>query len=111
MKRILIMLLVLLLHHLASAQVLQLNDVLDTIQQSYPSLKMYDAEVQSLDAAAKGAKNWMPPQVSTGFWMTPYNTNLWSGEKANGTMPAQSGMGSYMISAEQMFPNKRYNDV
>ena len=95
----------------SSAQTLELNDILDSVQHSYPSLKMYDAEMQSQDAAAKGAKSWEPPQVSAGFWMTPYNTSLWNGSKANGNMPAQSGMGSFMISAEQMFPNKKYNDA
>ncbi|MEO8711762.1 MAG: TolC family protein [Parafilimonas sp.] len=88
-----------------------MQNILDSVQHSYPSLKMYDAEIQSLDAAAKGARNWMPPQVSTGLWMTPYNTSLWSRSKADGNMPAQSGMGSYMIGAEQMFPNKKYNDA
>jgi outer membrane protein, heavy metal efflux system len=99
------------LHEISGAQTLQLNDVLNTVQQSYPSLKRYDAQIQSLDAAAKGARNWMPPQVSTGLWMTPYNTGMWSGTKADGNMPAQNGMGSYMISAEQMFPKKGYNDA
>lgn len=95
-----------LLSHSAIAQVLKLNDLLDSIQTSYPSLKMYDAEIQSLDAAAAGARTWMAPQVSTGFWMTPYNTSLW---KADGAV--NTGMGQYMISAEQMFPNKKYNDA
>ena len=95
----------------ASAQTLELNDILDNVQHSYPSLKMYDAEIQSQDAAVKGARNWEPPQVSTGFWMTPYNTSLWNGAKATGNMPAQSGMGSFMVSAQQMFPNKKYNDA
>lgn len=112
MKRFLIGLLFILpLHQIAVAQTLELSNVLNTVQQSYPSLKMYDADIQSLDAAAKGAKNWMPPQVSTGLWMTPYNTAMWSGTKPDGNMPAQRGMGSYMISAEQMFPNKKYNDA
>lgn len=95
----------------ASAQILELPDILNNVQRSYPSLKMYDADIQSLDAAAKGARNWMPPQVSTGLWMTPYNTGLWNGAKADGNMPTQNGMGSYMVSAEQMFPNKKYNDA
>lgn len=95
----------------ASAQILELPDILNNVQHSYPSLKMYDAEVQSLDAAAKGARNWMPPQVSTGFWMTPYKTSLWNGNKADGNQPAQSGLGSYMITAQQTFPNKKYNDA
>lgn len=97
--------------HKVSGQTLELPDILDSIQHSYPSLKMYDAEVQSLDAEAAGARNWAPPQVSAGFWMTPYNTSLWNGMKANGNMPAQGGMGSFMVGVEQMFPNKKYNDA
>jgi len=100
-----------LLVHTVSAQTLALADILDSVQHSYPSLKMYDAEIQSQDAEAKGARNWEPPQVSAGFWMTPYNTSLWDGMKANGNMPAQNGMGSFMISGQQMFPNKKYNDA
>jgi outer membrane protein, heavy metal efflux system len=89
----------------AHAQTVQLDDILDSIQQLNPSVKIYDANVQSMDAAAKGARSWMAPEVSTGLWMVPYNTNLW---KANNGM---SGAGQYMISGEQMFPNKRYNDA
>ena len=107
MKRIFIIILsTCLLYQTSPAQALKLPDVLDSIQQWYPSLKMYDATIQSLDAAAKGAKNWMAPQISTGLWMTPYNTNLWKADGAGNT-----GMGQYMISAEQMFPNKKYNDA
>ena len=94
------------LHFTGKAQIKELRDILDTIQHSYPSLKMYDAEIQSLNAAAKGARNWMSPQLSTGFWMVPYNTKLW---KANG--PGTTGMGQYMISAEQIFPNKKANNA
>ncbi len=102
---------ILLVHVKASSQMLELKDVVDSIRQSYPSLKVLDAKINSLDAAAKGARNWDAPQVSTGFWMTPYNTGLWSGSKASGNMPAQNGMGSYMIGVEQMFPNKKYNEA
>ncbi|MGI8952453.1 MAG: TolC family protein [Chitinophagaceae bacterium] len=105
-KKITVILSVCLLYHTLSAQTLKLQDILDSIQRSYPSLKMYDAKIQSLDAAAKGARNWMAPQVSTGLWMTPYNTSLWKADGAGNT-----GMGQYMISAEQMFPNKKYNDA
>ncbi len=100
-----------LLVHTVSGQTLALTDILDSVQHSYPSLKMYDAEIQSQDAEVKGARNWEPPQVSAGFFMTPYNTSLWNGMKANGNMPAQNGMGSFMISGQQMFPNKKYNDA
>jgi hypothetical protein len=44
-----------------------------------------------MDAAAKGARSWMAPQVSTGLFMTPYNIN--------------PDMGSYMIGVTQMIPN------
>ncbi len=98
-------------NNLQAQKILKLDDILDSVQQSYPSLRMYDAEIQSLDAAAKGARNWMPPEVSAGLWMTPYNTGLWNGTKAEGNMPAQPGMGSLMIGVEQMFPNKKYNDA
>ncbi len=91
---------------LSSAQTMKLSDILDSIYRSHPSMKMYDAQIRSLDAAAKGARTWMAPQVSTGFWMVPYNTSLW---KAEGT--GNNGMGQYMISAEQMFPVKKYNDA
>ncbi len=106
MKRFILILSAFLLQQASSAQTLRLPAILDSVQHTYPSLKMYDAEVKSLDAAAKGARNWMSPEISTGFWMTPYNTNLW---KSNG--PGTTGMGQYMISAQQMFPNKTVNDA
>ncbi len=74
-------------------------ELLNTIKTNNPQLKIYDAEIQSMDAAAKGAKSWMPPQVETGFFMTPYNTKMW---KANEMNP---GMGNYMLGVTQMIPN------
>lgn len=105
------LLLIQMLVNSSSAQTLKLSNILDSIQHSYPSLKMYDAEIQSQNAAAKGARNWESPQLSAGFFMTPYNTALWNGTKAMNNMPGQNGMGSFMISAQQMFPNKKYNDA
>jgi outer membrane protein TolC len=81
------------------AQTLSLDNVLSTIKTNNPQLKMYDADIQSMDAEAKGAKSWMPPQVETGFFMTPYNTKMW---KANEMNP---GMGNYMLGVTQMIPN------
>jgi hypothetical protein len=40
----------------ANAQTLSLDAVLTTIKTNNPQLKMYDADIQSMDAAAKGAK-------------------------------------------------------
>lgn len=80
---------------------MSLDDIFSMIQKNNPEMKMYDAQVRSLDEAAKGAKSWMPPEFGTGFFMMPYNIGL---TKAMGT---QNGMGSYMISVSQMFPNKK----
>ncbi|WP_291134913.1 TolC family protein [Flavobacterium sp. UBA7663] len=85
----------------ANAQVLSLENIMSTIKTDNPQLKMYDADIQSMDAAAKGAKSWMAPQVETGFFMAPYNTKMW---KADDMSP---GMGSYMIGVSQMIPNAK----
>jgi outer membrane protein TolC len=106
MKRIFVFCLFIWLHQLAAGQTMKLADILDSIGHSYPSLKMYDAEVKSLDAASKGARNWMAPEISSGFWMTPYNVNLWKKGSSGST-----GMGQYMISFEQMLPNQKYNSA
>jgi len=82
-----------------AAQTLSLDNVLSTIKTNNPQLKMYDADIQSMDAAAKGAKSWMPPQVETGFFMTPYNTQMWKASEMG------TGMGSYMLGVTQMIPN------
>jgi outer membrane protein TolC len=78
--------------------------ILDSVQASNPSLKMYDAEARSLDEAAKGAKSWMAPEVGTGFFMTPYAPRYW---KSKDGAP---GQGQYTISLQQTIPNpKRLN--
>lgn len=84
-----------------AAQTLSLDAVLTNIKTNNPQLKMYDADIQSMDAAAKGAKSWMPPQVETGFFMTPYNSKLWKADEMG------LGMGSYMVGVTQMIPNAR----
>ena len=78
-----------------------LEKILSVIQNDQPEMKMYDAQIRASDEAAKGAKTWAPPEFGAGFFMTPYNLNL---TKAMGT---QNGMGSLIISASQMFPNKK----
>lgn len=81
------------------AQTLSLDEVLTTIKTNNPQLKMYDADIQSSDAAAEGAKSWMPPQINTGFFMTPYDAKMWKADEMN------PGMGAYMIGFSQMIPN------
>lgn len=87
------------------AQQLNLYTIIDSISSAHPSLKMYDNEIRSMDEAAKGARSWMPPQIGVGQFMTPYNVKLW---KRDGDM---TGMGSVMISGEQMFPNRKKLDA
>ncbi|ASZ12749.1 TolC family protein [Chitinophaga pendula] len=81
----------------------RLEDILSRIATANPALQMYDAEARSMDAAAKGARSWMPPQVGAGFFMTPYNVQMWKRDPMMGT----TGMGSFMISGEQMIPSKK----
>jgi len=86
----------------SEAQILKLDAIMDSIRASHPVVKMYNNEIRSMDEAAKGAKSWMPPEFSTGFWMAPYNTSLWK----KGDM-GESGMGQYMIGGQQMLPNRK----
>lgn len=89
----------------SEAQTLSLPEILDSIQRRNPVVKMYDNEIRSMDEAAKGARSWMPPQFGVGQFMTPYNVALWHRE---GDMP---GMGSVMLSGEQMFSNRKKLDA
>jgi outer membrane protein, heavy metal efflux system len=85
-----------------AGQLTRLDDIISTIAQKHPSVKMFDAEVRADDEAAKGAWSWEAPEISTGLWMTPYNVGLWK-KNADGT----PGMGQYMVGVEQMIPNKK----
>ncbi|MEO6733655.1 MAG: TolC family protein [Ferruginibacter sp.] len=85
-----------------SAQTLKLNTIIDSIAAAHPVVKMYQNEIRSMDEAAKGATSWMPPEFSTGLWMTPYNPQMWK----KGSM-GEPGMGQYMIGGQQMLPNKK----
>ena len=86
----------------SKAQTMKLDAILDSIATTHPVIKMYNNELRSMDEAAKGAKSWMPPEFSTGFWMVPYNPNLWK----KGDM-GETGMGQYMIGGLQMLPNRK----
>lgn len=90
----------------ATAQTVSLDSIINDIQKTNPSLKMYDAEIRSSDEAAKGARNWEAPVIGTGFWMTPYNPKYWK-KGDNGAF----GIGQYQVSAEQMFPNRKRLDA
>ena len=105
MKKIIFILALFLPVKFISAQTLNLDAIIDSITASHPVVKMYNNEIRSMDEAAKGARSWMPPQFGVGQFMTPYNVNLWHRE---GDIP---GMGSVMVSGEQMIANKRKLDA
>jgi outer membrane protein TolC len=106
MKKGLLILLLFIYRPGYAQQKLTLDSIFSSIVYNNPQLKMYDAQIQSQDAAAAGARNWEAPQLSTGFWMTPYDPNLWK-KQSNGS----TGMGQYMVSVEQMFPNTKKQDA
>ena len=85
---------------------LSLDTIFSAIKNNHPGLKSFDAQIRSLDEAARGARNWESPELGTGLWMTPYNPDLWK-KQNNGS----TGMGQYMISAQQMFPNRKKLDA
>lgn len=88
----------------AEAQIVSLDSILNTINLNNSELKVYDAQISAYNEYAKGAKSLDPPQVGAGFFMTPYNPMMWKADEMNDN----NGMGSFMISAQQMFmnPNK-----
>lgn len=103
MKKIIIGLVIFLAGNVSKAQpVMALKEILHAIDTANPIAKMYAAQIRSSDEAAKGAKSWMPTDFSSGLWMTPYNPKMWQ-KGTDGT----SGMGQYMLSVQQMFPNKK----
>jgi outer membrane protein TolC len=89
-----------------SQKVETLNDIIHEINRSNPTVKMYEAQIRSLQEAAKGARGRMPLDIGTGLWMAPYNAKMWR-KGDNG----QPGMGQYMISVQQMFPNKKQQNA
>lgn len=84
-----------------NAQVLTIDSILNVIEKTHPELKMFDAQIKAYDTYATGAKSLEPPQIGVGFFMTPYNTQMWKPDAMS------DGMGSFMISAQQMFLNPK----
>jgi outer membrane protein TolC len=94
----------------SKAQTLKLDAIIDSITVLHPVIKMYENEIRSMDEAAKGARSWMPPEFSTGLWMTPYDPSRWK-KMDDGMGGTKEGMGQYMIGGQQMFPNKKKQDA
>ncbi|MCC7399965.1 MAG: TolC family protein [Chitinophagaceae bacterium] len=84
---------------------LTMDEIRDAIEKNHPALKMLDAEARSMDEEAKGAYSWMAPELGAGFYQTPYDPGRWK------RMDGNPGMGMFMISAQQMFPNKKSQDA
>ncbi len=106
MKKILIILFVLAAFYKSPAQdTLGLHEILMDITHRSQHLQMFDAKINSEKEAAKGAYTWEAPQIGAGLFMAPYNPTYFKG------MNGREGMGMYMISAEQMFPNKKRQDA
>ncbi len=76
---------------------LSLDSLIQIIKKDNPDLKVYDQQIMSEDAKIEGASAWMAPMVGVSSFMTPYN---------NFSRPGNQQDGSFMITAEQKFPNK-----
>jgi outer membrane protein TolC len=85
------------------AQTLTLDSVFKIIVRQQPELKVYDSQIKAYETYASGARSLDPPQVGAGLFMTPYNTMMWKPDPMTGS----PGMGSFMISAQQMFMNPK----
>lgn len=86
---------------IANAQTLPLDTVLALVLKNNPELKVYDSKIAAYRSYADGARSYEPPQVGAGLFMTPYNASMWKGDAMTGS----PGMGSFMVSAQQMFSN------
>lgn len=91
---------------LKAQQKLSLAAVLDSVKAANPLVKMYDNDIRSMDEAAKAAYSWMPPEFGAGMWMVPYDVGRWK-KMDNGMGGFDEGMGQVMLSAQQMFPNRK----
>lgn len=95
-----------LLQSLKAQDTLSLGDIFQKIDNTNPVSKMYDAQIRSSDEAVKSAYNWAPPEVGGGAWMVPYDPKfIRKSSSGNG------GMGQFMLSAQQVFPNRKKQDA
>lgn len=86
-----------------NAQKMSLDSILNIIKINNSELGSYDAQINAYNEYAKGAKSLEPPQLGAGFFMTPYNPKMWVPDAMNNA----DAMGSFMISAQQMFMNPK----
>lgn len=103
MRLLCILLFPLFLTNTTIAQTLTLDSVFKLIVKQQPELKVYDAQIKAYETYASGARSLDPPQVGAGLFMTPYNPMMWKADPMTGN----PGMGSFMVSAQQMFMNPK----
>ncbi len=84
---------------------LTMDEIKTAVIDNHPALKMLDAQAVSMKEAAKGAYSWMPPELGAGFYQTPYDPGKWK------FRDGMRGMGAFMLSAQQMFPNRKSQDA
>lgn len=85
-----------------NAQVLSLDSILHYVEKNNPEFSVFDARIKAYNEYAKGARAIDPPQVGAGLFMTPYNPSMWKSDAMTGS----DGMGSFMISAQQMIMSR-----
>jgi len=100
-----VLIIAMVLNDSVQAQVLTLSEIKTSIRAQHPTVGMFDAEAKSMDAAAEGAWSWMPPEIGTGFFMMPYNPAFIR------ETDMDEGMGQYVISVEQMIPNRKRQEA
>ena len=106
MKRIILLLIpISFLSSVKAQELLTMDSIRSAIEKNHPAIKMLEAEAVAMDEEAKGAYSWMPPELGAGFFLTPYDPARW--KYRNG----QPGMGMFMITAQQMFPNRKKQDA
>lgn len=55
---------------------ISLDELLQRVETNYPAILQYQANAQSLQAKAEGAKAWMPPTFSVGMMQFPYDVSM-----------------------------------
>lgn len=78
---------------------LMLTEVLEHVDEHYPSIQRYAYEIDALTLRADGADAWMPPVLSVGAMRFPYDLSMAS--RKNDPMN-QAG---FAVAIEQMIPN------
>jgi outer membrane protein TolC len=91
-----------------NGQVISIDEVIQTVKSNHPELKGREENIKAIQAYSKTAYSWNAPQVGAGFFMTPYQTQLWHPQTmmdGHGNSTNTPGMGQFMLQVQQMIPN------